>query len=76
MSTLTRDERIARIAELEQELAVLRAEEAAEHTVDEKAIVAECLALKNSGKSIDAVKLYRNKMGCGLREAHYAVQAL
>lgn len=76
MENLTREERSARIAQLEQELSILRAQEAVEFSVDERAVVEECSALKRARQVIEATKLYRRKMGCGLREAHDAVQAM
>lgn len=76
MENLTREARSARISQLTQELLVLREQEAAEFSVDEKAVVEECRALKRAHKDMEATKLYRSKMGCGLREAHDAVQSM
>jgi hypothetical protein len=76
MSKLTREERRARIAQLEQELSILRAEEAEELGFDSQAVIEECRALKKAHRPMDAVRLYRNKTGCGLREAHDVIQAM
>ena len=37
---------------------------------------ARCLALHRDHKKVEAVKLYRNEVGCGLREALDAVQRI
>jgi ribosomal protein L7/L12 len=37
---------------------------------------AECLRLLNSNQLINAIKLYRSKTGCDLREAQYAVERM
>lgn len=73
---LTREERKRRIIELEQELVALRAQESKEAGVDEKAVINECRTLMRANKRVEATKLYRSKMGCGLREAHYAVMSM
>lgn len=76
LAQLTPEQRRIRIKELEAELSKLRALEAADKEVDIRQLRIDCLALKNAGKSMDAITKYRYAMGCGLREAHDAVQAL
>jgi ribosomal protein L7/L12 len=76
MEKLTTAARRARIAALKEELAELYAQESAESGAEAQAVIEECRTLKRAHKPIDAVKLYRNKMGCGLREAHDFVRTL
>lgn len=74
----------ARIAELEKRVARLEAQLAqsgAPTTYDAatpppEAWVAEVQALRRSGKVINAIKLYREHTGVGLKEAKDAVEAL
>lgn len=40
---------------------------------DLQALLAKCREMHACGNGIEAIKLYRNKAGCGLREAHDAV---
>jgi ribosomal protein L7/L12 len=76
MDKLTREERRARIHQLEQELAMLRAQEVEEQGADSQDVLEACRALKRANQPMQAIRLYRDKMGCGLREAHDAVQVL
>lgn len=76
MDKLTQEERRARIAHLEQELSILRAQEVEELGFDAQTVIEECRTLKKAHRPMDAVRLYRNKIGCGLREAHDSVQAM
>ncbi len=69
-------ERTERIAELKAELAELLREEAEIAAIDHAGLADLCREKKLNGERIEAVKLYRNKTGCGLREAMYAVDAL
>ncbi|HDR9103347.1 hypothetical protein [Paraburkholderia sp. A3RO-2L] len=61
---------------MEHELAVLRAQEVEEQGADCQAVLEACRALKRANQPMQAVRLYRDKMRCGLREAHDAVQVL
>ena len=74
--TMTSLERQARIAELVRELAELRKQESEELGYDHEALLAECRALKRNQKRVEAVKLYRSKVGCGLGDARFAIDAL
>jgi ribosomal protein L7/L12 len=73
---MNKEQRRARIAELERELAELRKQESEDLGYDHEALLSECRVLKRDRKAIEATKLYRAKVGCGLREAHYAIEAL
>ena len=73
---MNQEQRKARIAELERELAELRKQESADLGYDHEALLAECRALKHDRKLAEATKHYRAKVGCGLREALYAIEAL
>lgn len=70
------EQRRERIAELESELRRLRAEEARYMRLDLDVVNAECKKLKEDGRPIEAAKLYRDRIGCGLSEARDAVGAL
>lgn len=69
-------ERTTRITELKAELADLLREEAEAAATDFAGLSEKCKEMRNAGNRIEAVKLYRNRTGCGLREAMYAVDAL
>lgn len=69
MEQLTREERQAHIVQLETELAELRRQELDEKNADEQDIIEQCRTLKRANKEMQAIKLYRAKMGVGLREA-------
>jgi hypothetical protein len=71
---MTREERQARIAELELELAQLCREETDAALADGAALIEECVRMANAGQKVAAVKLYRNRMGTPLREALDAIE--
>ena len=68
--------RHARIIELQRELQDLMLEEEQAAQVDSRSLREECLRMKQAGRAVQAVKHYREKVGCGLREAHDVVMAL
>jgi len=68
--------RHARIIELQRELQALMLEEEQAAKIDSRGLRQECLRMKQSGQTVQAVKYYREKVGCGLREAHDVVMAL
>lgn len=76
MEQMTPEERRARIVELERELAELRRQELDEKNAAEQAIIEECRALKRANKEMQAIKLYRDKMGVCLREAKDYVDSM
>ena len=76
MNAMTPEARRARIAELRAELAKLLDQEHAACFMDVSYVKAECRAMKSSGQAVAAVKHYRDKVGCGLREAHDVVMAM
>jgi len=57
---------------------LLRANSAtsADASVEKGDIRTQCVELINQGKPIDAIRVYRDKTGCGLRQAHDYVMAL
>ena len=73
---MTSEQRRARIAELERELAELRRLELTGSGVDRETLLNECRLLKRAGRVIDAIKHYRTKIGCGLVEARDTVLPL
>lgn len=74
---MTPTERQARITALRKELAELLDEEAAEAGIaNMSTLKEECVALIRQNKAVEAVKLYRMRVGCGLRDAHDAVTAM
>jgi len=76
MENLSSEARRARIVQLEEELAELRRQEIAEEVEEKQATIEQCRVLKRAGQHIQAVKLYRHKMGVGLREAHDYIEKL
>lgn len=72
--TRTAEERRIRIAELQAELAQLMREETEAKLADGSALIAECVRMADAGQKIEAVKLYRNRMGTTLREALDAIE--
>lgn len=75
---MTPQERRERISDLRIELGQLLLEEANEYgsTLDGKEILEECKVLKKEGKVIEAIRLFREKVGCGLMEAKHAVEGI
>jgi ribosomal protein L7/L12 len=76
MEQMTREQRRERIVQLERELAELRQQELAEKDADQQAIIEQCRVLKRSNKEMQAIKLYRDKMGVSLREAKDYVDSM
>ena len=54
---------------LEVELAKLRREEIEAALADGAALIDECVRMTYAGQKVEAVKLYRNRMGTSMREA-------
>jgi ribosomal protein L7/L12 len=70
-------ERQQRIAELRAELFRLQAEEAREAVAaTDGTLRAECLEMLHRELPVTAVKHYRNRTGCTLREAKAAIDAM
>jgi len=76
MEQMTPEARRARIVQLEQELAELRQQELAEKDAHQQTIIEQCRVLKRANKEMQAIKLYRDKMGVGLREAKDYVDSM
>ena len=68
--------REARLFELRRELQALMLEEEQAAGVDSQVLREQCREMKLAGRAIEATKLYRQRVGCSLREAHVVVQAL
>lgn len=64
------------IACLERQLVDLRRQEVELVGFDRAGLIDQCRRLKLDGKRVEATKLYREKMCCGLRDAHYAIEEL
>ena len=76
MSNGRQHARTLRIRELQAELRALLDEEAAEVCKDLANVKAQCATMANAGRRIEAINLYRNKTGLGLREAMQVVDAM
>lgn len=73
---MTPEQRRARIAELERELAELRRHELEEAGPAREILLGECRLLKRAGEPMKAIKHYRSKTGSTLVEARDTVFAL
>ena len=71
---MTREQRQTRIVELEIELAKLRREETEAALTDGEALIDECVKMTIDGRKVEAIRLYRNRMGVSLREALESVE--
>lgn len=73
---LTPEQRRARIADLERELAELRRQELEAQGPAREILLGECRLLLRAGETMKAIKHYRNKTGSTLVEARDVIVAL